>query len=128
VPKFLVTSPSGKKYEVNGPPGATLEQAIAYAKQLEAQQQEEEKGGVVDRFMSGLESMISSGRTAIESLSDAEKAALAAAERSRGITEEYGEGASLEKVKQAYGERGALVSPVLSQNSCRKWALPWRGL
>lgn len=108
MPKFLVTSPSGKKYEVNGPPGATLEQAIAYAKQLEAQQQEEEKGGVVDRFMSGLESMISSGRTAIESLSDAEKAALAAAERSRGITEEYGEGASLEKVKQAYGERGAL--------------------
>ena len=108
MPKFLVTSPSGKKYEVNGPPGATLEQAIAYAKQLEAQQQEEEKGGVGDRFMSGLESMISSGRTAIESLSDAEKAALAAAERSRGITEEYGEGASLEKVKQAYGERGAL--------------------
>lgn len=108
MPKFLVTSPSGKKYEVNGPPGATLEQAIAYAKQLEAQQQEEEKGGVGDRFMSGLKSMISSGRTAIESLSDAEKAALAAAERSRGITEEYGEGASLEKVKQAYGERGAL--------------------
>jgi hypothetical protein len=84
--------------------------AAAYREALQEEQAkpEEEKGGVVDRFMSGLESMISSGRAAIESLSDAEKAALAAAERSRGITEEYGEGASLEKVKQAYGERGAL--------------------
>jgi len=108
VPKFLVTSPSGKKYEVNGPPGATLEQAIAYAKQLEAQQQEEEKGGVVDRFMSGLESMISSGRAAIESLSDAEKAALAAAERNRERTEKYGPGASLEGVEKAFEERGVL--------------------
>jgi len=108
VPKFLVTSPSGKKYEVNGPPGATLEQAIAYAKQLEAQQQEEEKGGVGDRFMSGLESMISSGRAAIESLSDAEKAALAAAERNRERTEKYGPGASLEGVEKAFEERGVL--------------------
>lgn len=109
MPKFLVTSPSGKKYEVNGPPGATLEQAIAYAQRLEAQEQERDKDkGVGSRFMSGLESMISSGRAAIESLSDAEKAALAAAERNRRIFEKYGEGASLEDLKRAYGERGAL--------------------
>lgn len=109
MPKFLVTSPSGKKYEVNGPPGATLEQAIAYAQRLEAQEQEREKEkGVVPRFLSGLESMISSGRTAFESLSDAEKAALNAAERNRERIEKYGESASLDRLKQAYGERGAL--------------------
>jgi hypothetical protein len=109
VPKFLITSPSGKKYEVNGPPGSTLEQAIAYAQQLEAEEQaREEKGGVGAGFMRGLKSMASSVKTAGESLVDAEKAALEAAERSRIISEKYGEGPTLEAAKKAYEERGAL--------------------
>ena len=76
--------------------------------QAKAEEQEDKDKNVGSRFMSGLESMISSGLTAFESLSDAEKAALDATERNRKRIEKYGEGANLEKLGRAYDESGVL--------------------
>ena len=80
--------------------------AAAYRQAL--QEEQDEKSGVGAGFMRGLKSMASSVKTAGESLSNAEKAALEAAERSRIISEKYGEGPTLEAAKKAYEERGVL--------------------
>jgi hypothetical protein len=85
--------------------------AAAYRQAVQEEQRrqtEEDKGGVGAGFMRGLKSMASTVKTAGESLVDAEKAALEAAERSRIISEKYGEGPTLEAAKKAYEERGAL--------------------
>jgi hypothetical protein len=85
--------------------------AAAYRQAVQEEQRrqtEEDKGGVGAGFMRGLKSMASTVKTAGESLADAEKAALEAAERSRIISEKYGEGPTLEAAKKAYEERGAL--------------------
>ncbi len=67
------------------------------------------KKGVLAQASKGLESLISSGRTAGASLlGDKEEAAKAGLARSRDISSRYEEGADLEKVKKAYEERGLL--------------------
>jgi hypothetical protein len=65
--------------------------------------------GVSGSFKKGAEQLISTGRTALESLTGSpEEAALAAQKRQADIESRYGEGASLEKVKQAYADKGIL--------------------
>jgi hypothetical protein len=54
----------------------------------------------------GFKRFLSTGETALESLIDPELAAKRGVERSQRIGEQYAPGASLEKVKQAYAERG----------------------
>ena len=65
--------------------------------------------GVSGSFKKGVEQLVSTGRTALESITGSpEEAARAAQERQADIESRYGEGASLERVKQAYADKGIL--------------------
>jgi hypothetical protein len=67
--------------------------------------------GVSGSFKKGVEQLISTGRTALESLTGSpEEAALAAQKRQADIESRYGEGASLERLKQAYADKGILAA------------------
>lgn len=111
MPVFLVTSPDGKKYEVNGPEGSTIEQAIQYVQTNLVQSspevaQAQPKEGLAAAFAGGFKRLLSTGETAAESLIDPELAAKRGLERAQQLGQEYAPGASLEKVRQAYAERG----------------------
>ena len=66
------------------------------------------KSGVSGALGLGLESLISSGRTAFGALSDPEQAAQAALTRQQALQQKYEEPASWERVKQAYEQSGLL--------------------
>jgi hypothetical protein len=67
--------------------------------------------GVSGSFKKGVEQLISTGRTALESVTGSpEEAALAAQKRQADIESRYGEGASLERLKQAYADKGILAA------------------
>lgn len=62
--------------------------------------------GITAALTGGFKRFLSTGETALESLVNPELAAQRGLERSQQIGEKYAPGASLEKVKQAYAERG----------------------
>jgi hypothetical protein len=65
--------------------------------------------GVVGSFKKGVEQLVSTGRTAAESLyKTPEEAALAGQKRGEEISKKYGEGASFEKLQKIYQEKGLL--------------------
>ena len=67
--------------------------------------------GVSGSFKKGVEQLLSTGRTALESVTGSpEEAALAAQKRQADIESRYGEGASLERLKQAYADKGILAA------------------
>ena len=72
------------------------------------QAKEEPKTGIGAAFGKGLESLLSSGRTAFGAVSDAEEAARAARARQEDIQKKYADQVSWEKVKQAYEKQGIL--------------------
>ena len=103
--------PDGTSFKV--PNSMGYDEAMSLAKQKFPEAFAEEapprKKGVLAQAAKGLESLISSGRTAGTSLfGDKDEAAKAGLERSRDIGSRYEEGADLEKVKKAYEERGLL--------------------
>jgi hypothetical protein len=113
MPSFIVTSPSGKKYRVDGPAGSTREQAIAYAQQLEAEEarrskEDEDKRGIYPGFARGTRQLASDIQTAVGSISGGEEAALAGIERGEQIARERGTGTSLEDLKREYAKEGVL--------------------
>lgn len=67
---------------------------------------EEGKRGVVAGLARGTRQMFSTGQTALESLGDAEQAALRGIERAERIAEERGTGTSLEELERAYQRKG----------------------
>jgi len=70
---------------------------------------EKKKSGILASAAKGIESLISSGRTAIGAATgDANEAARAGLERGEDIGRRYEDDVSLERVKQAYNERGLL--------------------
>ena len=73
--------------------------------------------GITAALTGGFKRFLSTGETALESLVDPELAAQRGVERAQKIGEQYAPGASLEKVKQAYAERGLLpaVGEAISQ-------------
>ncbi len=75
------------------------------------------KGGITGALGLGLESLLSSYRTAAGAVTDPEQAARAALERQQALGEKYEAPTSLERVKQAYTERGFLpaAKEVVSQ-------------
>ncbi len=103
--------PDGTSFKV--PNSMGYDEAMSLAKErypdaFEAEKPARKKG-VLAQASKGLESLISSGRTAGASLlGDKEEAAKAGLARSRDIGSRYEEGADLEKVKKAYEERGLL--------------------
>ena len=103
--------PDGTSFKV--PNSMGYDEAMSLAKErypdaFEAEKPARKKG-ILAQASKGLESLISSGRTAGASLlGDKEEAAKAGLARSRDIGSRYEEGADLEKVKKAYEERGLL--------------------
>lgn len=124
MPIYRVRGPDGKIYRVNGPEGATPEQVISVV-QANLAQQKGPEGGIIGAAKRGAESLVSSGQTALESIfGDEEEAVRAGMQRQEEIARKYEEPASLERVKQAYAERGVLggagevasqVAPTISE-------------
>ena len=65
-----------------------------------------QKGGVAGALGLGLESLLSSYRTAAGAVTDPNEAARLALERQKALGEKYAEPTSLERVKKAYEEQG----------------------
>jgi hypothetical protein len=116
MPLYEIQGPDGKLYEIEGPAGASKEQIVAaiQAKLAETPAQKEGLGAAV---VGGAKRLGSALQTGVESLFDAEGAAKRGAERQALIGQQYAPGADLEKVKQAYAERGLLpaAGEVISQ-------------
>ena len=82
MPSYDVTAPDGKVYEITAPDGATQEQVLAYAKEMYGSAAQKPEEGIVGSFKKGAEQLISTGRTAVESLyKTPEEAALAGQKR-----------------------------------------------
>ena len=114
MPIYSVQGPDGRIYDVEGPEGASEAQIVAYVRQQIANAPaeppaEKKKSGILASASKGLESLISSGRTAIGAATgDANIAAREGLERGETIGRRYEDEIGLDKVKQAYSERGLL--------------------
>ena len=113
MPIYSVQGPDGRIYDVEGPAGASESQLVnAVRRQILSAQPEkkpEERKGVGAAFSKGIESLLSSGRTALGAVTGSpEEAARAGLERGKDIGERYGDSVSLERVKKAYEEQGVL--------------------
>lgn len=110
MPIYSIQGPTGQMYKIEGPAGATDAQLIATLQQHLATQAAPKKG-VFAAGQRGLESLISSGKTALGALTGSpEEAAKAGLARQRQISEEYADPASLERVKKAYEEKGLFAA------------------
>lgn len=103
--------PNGASLKV--PDSMGYDEAVSLAKERFPEAFEAEKParkkGILAQAGKGLESLISSARTAGASLTgDAEEAAKAGLARSRDISARYEDATDLEKVKRLYEERGIL--------------------
>jgi hypothetical protein len=103
--------PNGASLKV--PDSMGYDEAVSLAKEKFPEAFEAEKParkkGILAQASKGLESLISSARTAGASLTgDAEEAAKAGLARSRDIGSRYEEAADFEKVKKLYEEKGLL--------------------
>jgi hypothetical protein len=107
MPIYSVQGPDGRIYDVEGPAGASETQIVAFVRAN--YQQLKPKEGLGAAVGKGLESLISSGRTAVGALTgSAEEAAQEGLERGEKISKKYADQVSLDKVKKAYEERGLL--------------------
>ena len=106
MPIYRVQTPDGLIHRVEAPEGATDDQIFSF---LSSQRQEvttQPKEGIGAAFTGGAKRMGSELETALESIISPEKAAQRGLERQQQLAAQYAPGASLEKVKQAYEERG----------------------
>ena len=116
MPIYKVEGPDGRIYKVEGPAGASEADILNYvatqvAPALAAQEAEKpkKKTGIGAALGKGVESLISSGRTGISALMGSpEEAAQAGLARGEDMSRRYEDQVSLDKVKQAYAERGLL--------------------
>jgi len=116
MPIYSVQGPDGRIYKVEGPAGASEAEILQYvetqvAPALAAQEAEKpkKKTGIGAALGKGVESLVSSGRTGISALMGSpEEAARAGLERGEDMGRRYEDQVSLDKVKQAYAERGIL--------------------
>ena len=110
MPIYSVKGPDGRIYDVEGPAGASDEQVIAFLQQHLAEQPEQKpKEGLIAGLEKGAESTFSQLRSGIGSLfGSGDEAAKAGLARGEDINKRYAEQVSLEKVKQAYNDKGLL--------------------
>jgi hypothetical protein len=107
MPIYKVEGPDGRVYSVEGPEGASPDDVVAFVRANYKQLKPKE--GIGAAVGKGLESLISSGKTAIGSLTGSpEEAAKAALERGEDIDRRYAQQVSLDKVKEAYEKKGVL--------------------
>lgn len=98
-------------YSLKVPDEMGYDEAIALARQRFPDAFGEaapKKGGISGALGLGLESLLSSYKTAAGAVTDPEQAARAALERQKALGEKYAEPTSLERVKKAYEEQGLL--------------------
>ena len=105
MPIYDVQAPDGKVYSVEAPEGTPQDQIFGFVRSQMGQATQPQEG-ITAALTGGFKRFLSTGETALESLIDPELAAKRGVERSQRIGEQYAPGASLEKVKQAYAERG----------------------
>ena len=112
MPLFEVSTPDGRRYEVNAPDGATQDDAISYVKENLWKPKEEKlkaEDTMGTAFQRGLETMGSQMRTGVSGLLNPTEAAIAGQQRGEDIQSRLGpEESRLEKVKRAYEEKGLL--------------------
>jgi hypothetical protein len=107
MPIYKVEGPDGRVYSVEGPEGASPDDVVAFVRANYKQLKPKE--GIGAAVGKGLESLISSGKTAIGSLTGSpEEAAKAALARGEDIDRRYAQQVSLDKVKEAYEKKGIL--------------------
>jgi hypothetical protein len=119
MPIYSVKGPDGRIYDVQGPEGASDEQIIAFLQQnLAAFQEQKPKEGLIAGLQKGAESTYSQLRSGLGALvGSGEEAAKAGLERGEDIGQRYAQQVSMEKVKQAYADKGLLsaAGEVISQ-------------
>ena len=110
MPIYSVKGPDGRIYDVEGPAGASDEQVIAFLQQhLAEQPSQKPKEGLIAGLEKGAESTFSQLRSGLGSLfGSGDEAARAGLERGEDIGRRYADQVSLEKVKQAYTDKGLL--------------------
>jgi hypothetical protein len=110
MPIYSVKGPDGRIYDVEGPAGASDEQVIAFLQQhLAASPEQKPKEGLIAGLQKGAESTFSQLRSGIGSLiGSPEEAARAGLERGEDINKRYAQQVSLDKVKQAYADKGLM--------------------
>ena len=109
MPKYEITAPDGRRFEIMAPDGASEDQVLAYAKanysSVPAPKKESSMLGEAGRSLEQAGSQLRSG---IGSIFNPNEAAQAGVQRAEDIQQRYGEGPSLEAVKKAYAEKGIL--------------------
>ena len=114
MPIYSVQGPDGRIYDIEGPEGASDAQVVsALRNHLASLPPPEEapkpKTGIGAALSKGVESIISSGRTALGAVTgDADEAARAGLERGEAMGRKYADQVSLQKVKDAYNKDGVL--------------------
>jgi len=109
MPIYEITAPDGKTYEIEGPPGASRQDvisAIIARNPLAAQPPAPPKEGIMAALTGGVKRFGSTLETGLESIIDPTLAAQRGTARQEAISQQYAPGASLEKVKRAYEEKG----------------------
>ena len=110
MPIYSVKGPDGRIYDVEGPAGASDEQVIAFLQQhLASAPEQKPKEGLLAGLEKGAESTLSQMRSGLGALfGSGEEAARAGLARGEDINKRYADQVSLEKVKQAYEQKGLL--------------------
>jgi hypothetical protein len=112
MPIYEITAPDGKTYEIEGPPGASRQDVInaVLARNPAAGQAPAAppapKEGIMAALTGGAKRFGSTIETGLESVIDPNLAAQRGVARSEALGQEYAPATSLEKVKQAYAEKG----------------------
>jgi hypothetical protein len=103
MPQYEVALPNGKKYRVDSPEPLSQDQVW---QAVQGQIGQAPKEGILAALTGGTKRLGSTLETGLESLINPELAAKRGAARQEEIGQQYAPGASLEKVKQAYEQKG----------------------
>ena len=108
---YSLQAPDGRIYDLEAPEGSSEEQLTAtlYYLKPEAATPFVQEAGVLAGVKKGIEQLVSQGKTvAGTATGDANEAAKAALERSRGMSQQYADQVSLQKIKDVYSKDGLL--------------------
>jgi len=112
MPIYRVEGPDGQIYRVEAPEGATEQQIFSFLQSQLAQQtataEQQPESGLLAQLKRGAEEAASGLRTTAGSILTPNEAAEAGVRRQEEIGQKYADEVSLEKLKQAYAERGLL--------------------
>ena len=112
MPIYRVEGPEGQIYRVEAPEGATEAQVLSFLQaQLQQQAPTAQQGpesGLLAQLKRGAKETVSGLRTDAAGLLSPEEAALAGLRRQEEIGRKYADEVSLDKVREAYEQRGLL--------------------